>query len=138
MAAIYQWFEDVEVILTTTLYPIETQENLDISFDMDWAIEWEVPVDQGEAGAFFVGGSRQDELIELPLETDQGEVGAFFTGGIREDILIELPPETDAGEVGAFFTGGDRFDILIEIYTPTQNLNIGFDVASEYFIDTPV
>lgn len=133
MAAIYQWFEGIEVILTTTLYPIEVETNLQVSMDMVGFWDWEVSLDHAEQTFEFLGGDRFDVLLTIPPEYDYSEQTFQFIGGERFQVLLSIPPEEDASEQTYWFTGGERFDILIRIYSPPQNLVISMDIDPESF-----
>lgn len=134
MAAIYMWFEDVEVEYTTPLYPLEIDTGITLTLDINFMDNWQVTTDGAEGSRDFIGGSRQDVLIDLPLEVEAAEGGRSFTGGSREDRLIILPTEVEAAEGGVSFAGGSRVDLLIRVYTPSENLALTVDLAPSYWV----
>lgn len=133
MAAIYQWFQEIEVVLTTPPYPVEVDNSLQLSMDLTGFWDWEVVQDLGEQTFSFNGGERLDVLITLPPEYDYSESTFGFIGGERLDVLLALPPEYDYSESTFGFIGGERIDYLIYAYSPPQNLVMSMDIDPDSF-----
>jgi hypothetical protein len=106
MAAIYQWFVgDIEV-LTTTLYPIEVQEGLNFTIDLDYGNMRNVDNDD----YIFAGGGFED---------------AYST-----PILLTGPEPNDDYIMSYGFDDAYPEDKLVIAYTPDQGLIFTVDLDS--------
>ena len=66
MAAIYQWFTGKEVVLTTTLYPLEATDAVDLSIQLNNFLMRPVEEDAMDLSFSFVSGELEQILLQAP------------------------------------------------------------------------
>ena len=103
------------VILTSTLYPVEVNDEMDVRgfFVSGWLQDW--PLDEMDVRGFFVSGVLTGVLQAYDPNgwqvDDALDVGGFFVSGVLTTFVtlvyntwLVLPD--DAVDVGGFFVSG--------------------------------
>lgn len=99
MAAIYMWI-DQEVIVTTTLYPIEVIDGIDLSISMVSGNMAPVPNESLDVGApALVSVYMEVVLNELPIEDEALDITVAVPVVYMEMVLYALPVEDEALDV---------------------------------------
>lgn len=122
MAAIYQWFYGVQVLVTTTMYPIEVEEGVVVSFDLESGWMQPVLTDSYDTAFDFKGGELVSILLLMPEETDSYDTTFGFTGGELRDVLLSDSERTDSYDTTFNFTGGTLEDKLRQTYAPDEGI----------------
>lgn len=130
MAAIYQWFIGKEVVLTTTLYPLEAGDAIDLTITLDGVYMSDVPDDYGALSFDFDGGFLEAVLFDWGPVDDYCALSFEFDGGLLEQILTDWGPPDDYGEFSVDFDGGLLEKLLVEIYAPDEGLDFSMDLFS--------
>ena len=131
MAAIYQWFVDTDVIVTTTLYPVEAQDALVFDIDLSGSSMTEMNRDKLDIGQTFLTITRTDVLITGTADPDSLDMGQTFLTITRTDVLIDATADPDSLDIGQTFLDISRSDILIRAQHPENGvyMTIGLDEA---------
>ena len=103
MAAIYMWIEDQEVIVTTTLYPIEVIDGVDFGISMVSGSMAPVPNESLDVTAPSVLSVYMEVVLnELPIADEALDVSAVDIVDVyMEMVLFALPVQDEALDVTA-------------------------------------
>jgi hypothetical protein len=136
MAAIYQWFIEGEVLLTTTLYPYEDEIEVFPELEVESVLLYEWPKDTLTfSGAQLVSAEIVPTLIETTGQ-DAVELNSYdLVNGEVLDILQDLDPGQDTLTVSAGFVDAELIDILIRAKSPEETINT--TIAVEEIIYAP-
>ena len=138
MAAIYQWFTGKEIVVTTTLYPIEIVEGMNFGVALTYGDMWPINQDETTASWDFLSGNMAQILHELPVEEDETEATWDFLAGNLIQILNELPVEADETEATWDFIEGFMEQLLVETWIEDSGMLIGIAVKPSLCSMTPV
>lgn len=140
MAAIYMWFEGGDLVVTTTPYPLEQDEYLQLEVSVDDM--WFMPIstdyrywDEYRPG----GGFLQDIAVEFTTDTEYRYFDEYKPlDGLIQDILIEV----SAGDDYRFFDeyrprDGVLRDIIIYARHDTEGLQLAVDVEEIDYVPDP-
>jgi len=131
MAAIYMWFEDEEVIVTTPPYPIEIVEGLHFSGAELRNIRMDpVPEDAYQTTMLALSGEVKDILLVAPVEDDAYQTTFTALSGEVKDILIIAPAEDDAYQTTFTALTGEVRDAIVEAWMPDEGLHFGCTLLS--------
>lgn len=130
MAAIYMWFEDEEVIVTTTPYPIEIVEGINIGATMLSIRMDPIPVDAYQTTFLALSGEVKDVLLTAPIEDDAYLTTFTALSGDVKDILIIAPTEDDAYSTTFTALTGTVRDAIVETWMPDEGLHFGCTLLS--------
>ena len=123
MAAIYQWFVDNDVIVTTTLYPAETQDG--VTFSISLASGALQPIDSGayDISNTFKAVNRYVILITGEPDPEQLDISHELVNVTLYQILIAGEPDPENMGISQSFLDINRYDILITAYHPENGIN---------------
>mgnify|MGYP000058708441 CR=1 FL=1 len=140
MAAIYQWFEGgiLYQTWTTTLYPIEAIEALQISFDLSDGSMRPVLNEHIDVSVEFISGSKIQTLLTTGPYEEAVDVGVEFISGTKEVTLLTTGPYEEAVDVGVEFISGTKVSKLVVAFAPDEELQIDFDLDPSNCSMTPV
>jgi hypothetical protein len=130
MAAIYMWFEDEEVIVTTTPYPIEIIEGMHMGAELLSIRMDPIPEDAYAITMLALSGDVKDILITAPIEDDAYQIDVTALTGDVKDILIIAPPEDDAYETDMLALTGEVRDAIVAAWMPDEGLHFGCTLLS--------
>ena len=131
MAAIYQWhFTGVEIVFTTTLYPLEAADAIDLSITLDSFSMHSIPQDAMDFGLSFVSGTLEQILIATGPYDDAMDFNLSFVSGLLEQILLTTGPYDDAMDFNLSFISGLLEDKLVRIYAPDEALEMSIVLDS--------
>lgn len=139
MAAIYQWIIGDEVVYTTTLYPIEAEDSLQLTVTVqDGGYLSNFPVDN----VSFSWSPEQFELVTLLLSSNTDTDYVQFEWEPREFELVELllSANTDVDYVQFEWAPIDFeiIDMLVICDTPDESLQFTVTVNAGNSSLTPV
>lgn len=119
MAAIYMWHELYNIgQVSSTLYPIDSSENLDIATDFNEAYDWYWEIADCDIATQFTGGNLIVVLRFGAFEVYGGQLDitdTVFTGGNLQVVLRFGAFDAQDEELditGTVFTGGDLTIVL--------------------------
>lgn len=127
MAAIYMWFDGVDVTYTTTLYPLEAWEAVVFTVDIASGAMREIPRDTFLTHAEFISGTITQIRYEQNIPEDTYLTHAGFISGTITQIRFEQNIPEDTYLTHAEFIGGIITPKLITIYKPPD--------GTEFYID---
>lgn len=128
MAAIYQWFVNVEFTLTTTLYPITDINSVRVSTSFYDGIMAPIPNDSFEfSNIALIYGSMSQVLVETPPEDESFQFsGILLQGGSLESALVaSVPPDEYLAFTNIALMSGSLAPFLITVDSPDEKLNVG-------------
>ena len=125
MAAIYMWFEDEEVIVTTTPYPIEIVEGMHLGYSLLDIRMDPVPEDAYIMDVTARDGSVVDILLIAPVEDDAYIMDVTALDGTVADILIIAPVEDDAYIMDVTALDGTIRDAIVDSWMPDEGIHFG-------------
>lgn len=88
---VYFQYGDTPVLtetLTTTLYPIEVEEKLAITCDLNDGYLQPIQSDEMEGGPSFIGGTLVATLLDVTLDPDDMDGGPSFISGTLDRKLV--------------------------------------------------
>jgi len=140
MAAIYQWFDGViEVqIWTTTPYPIEVIEGIEITCDLVSGYLTPIPGDLIDLGGTFLGGAIVQILLSYGPDDDSIDLGGTFLGGSIVQILLSYGPDDDLIDIAGTFLGGVLEEKLVTALAPDEGIEVTCDLIPGSCSMTPV
>jgi hypothetical protein len=124
--------------LTSTLYPLEMEEALDIGIALGDASMSPIPEDSMEFGMTFLSGTLSQVLLETGPYEDEMQFGVSFLSGTLTQLLLETGPYDDAMNFGVTFLSGELVFKLIESYAPDEALQLGIALDEAACSMTPV
>lgn len=124
MAAIYQWFIADAQVFTTTLYPIEATEAMELSIDFDVAYLEEVPADQLTHGVTMLEVTIREALLYAPEQIDEITHGVTLLEVSIRPGLLEAPEQVDYLTHGVTMLEVTIEMVLITVYTPDEAMDI--------------
>lgn len=127
MAAIYQWFVNKAVTITTTPYPIEIVEGVDLSAQLDQFFARDIQHDRADVNWSFDGGSMRTLLLSYGPDSDDANLNWSFDGGSLRTLLLSYGPDQDDVNTTWSFDGGSMVSKLIS----TQIYPHGLDMAPQ-------
>ena len=134
MAAIYQWFEENQTLLTTTLYPVETVEALQISGEVSGGALIAIPVEDIEGSADIVNMTyiQQRWFYEDGPYDDgiQGDADIVNMTYVQQRWFITDGPYDESIEGSADVVNITNVNKRVEADTPDESLQIGFEIAN--------
>lgn len=139
MAAIYQWFVGDEVVYTTTLYPIDVTESLQLSAVANpYGNLSNFPVD-------YATGDVTLSYIELNFLLLSGDTGEDYATGDVTLTFIEMVSLLQTGDTGEDYATGDVtltyieiVDMLVTCDTPDESLQLTCSTNAANSFLTPV
>ena len=120
-----------DLILTTTPYPIEVIEKLQMGGRITDGDMRPIPVEQHYMGSFDALGSTLTQLLfTLPAEEEQHYMGAFNAiDSTLVEFLVTLPAEEERHYMGPVSAlDGTLEEKLVEIDTPDEELQLDASV----------
>jgi hypothetical protein len=129
MAAIYMWPEDKQIILTTTLYPVDVTDSLAIEITFTGGSMSPLP----ESDAAFVlglqGGILQQEIwyfSDGPYDSDAAFSLGLVGGILQQEIWFfsDGPYDSDAKFRIGMGESGLLIGKLVSIDTPDEKLQL--------------
>lgn len=127
MAAIYQWFVNKAVVVTTTPYPIEVIESVEFDADVGAFNMRDIYGDDLESGWSFTTGELRVLLKSYGPDSDDVDSSWSFTTGEMRVLLREYGPDSDDVDVAWSFDAASLVLKLIQ----TQIYPHGLDMAPQ-------
>jgi hypothetical protein len=130
--AYFQWGGDVVLTqtLTTTLYPLQAQDAIELSVTLASGGLWPIPVDNMDLGVEFLSGNLEEILLETPVYPDNMDLGAEFVSGELVTILLTIGPYPDDMNLGVSFVDGLLEAKLVSVFAPDEALELSVTLAS--------
>lgn len=128
MAAIYMWFENDLVVLTTTLYPVEVTDYLQLTVDIADGRMDVVPQDEGD----FSGALESVLLKQILNSYGPDQDSADFSGGLGTVVLQQILNSYGPDQDEADFSGG-LVSVVLDLKlvigdTPDEKLQLDCDI----------
>ena len=125
-------------VLTTTPYPIELTESLEMGCDMTFGAMRTIPEDEMNIAASFVSGSVIETLLDGGVLPDAMDIAAAFISGSVVATLLEGSVPPDEMDISAAFISGSKELKLVTAYTPDESIQMGCDMNPSGCSMTPV
>ena len=119
-----------QLILTTTLYPIEEAEGLDfgLSLESGWLLTW--PNDDLDVSFSVVGGNMQPILLNYGPDNDDLDVSFSVVDGNMQLTLLNYGPDNDDLDVTFSVIDGNLEPKLVTVDTPDEGLSFGLSLIA--------
>lgn len=124
--------------LTSTLYPLEMEEAVQLDIGIADASMNPIPEDSMEFGVTFLSGSLAEILVSTGPYDDAMDFGVTILSATLVQLLLETGPYDDAMDFGVTFLSGELIFKLIETYAPDEALQLGIALDEAACSMTPV
>jgi hypothetical protein len=130
--AYFQWGDTTVLTqtLTTTLYPLQAQDAIELSVTLAAGALWPIPVDNMDLGAEFISGTLTEILLNAGPYPDNMDLGVNIINGVLVTILLNAGPYPDDMDLGVSFVDGLLEAKLVSIYAPDEALELSVTLAS--------
>lgn len=134
MAAIYQWYEDLGVILTTTLYPIEVVDA--VQFDgasLTSGYLWNMPTDAIDHGTPQLVAAQLDHIrIEFTADPEAIDRSWSLVGAQLDHIRIEFSTDPESIDIGWALVNAGLDSKKVVAYHPDEAVDFDAVLISGY------
>lgn len=139
MAAIYQWFVQNVQVLTTTLYPIEVLDAIQMSCQLGPGPALRsVPTDDFDTSTSFISmGIKQLLKTTGPYDNEYDSTTSFVSMEIRQLLKITGPYD-DIYDSITTMVSVSLSEVLVTIDTPDEALEFAFELETINCSMTPV
>ena len=125
--------------LTTTIYPLETAEALQLSIAISEDSELQpVAADDGEYDFEVLGVTLTQILISTDPQLDDGQYGFDVLGVTLAQTLIAAGPFEDDGRYAFEVLGVTMANKLVKVYAPDEALQLSIALDEGAWTLTPV
>lgn len=128
MAAIYMWFDNEQMVLTTTLYPVEVIDYLRLSADISGGDMRNITEESHFNSIDMLGITKPQILIAYGPNEEDYFNSMDLIGITRPQILIDYGPNEEDYFNSADVLGITLLDLLVTADTPDEMLRLGADV----------
>lgn len=114
--AYFQYGEGIttyDLILTSTLYPIEADEHLEVTPGIEAVYKRPVPEDEIDIGWSVAGAGMLDTLLQMPNKVDEVDVNWSVTSANMIPVLLTMPDKEDEVDVNWSVTDADMKFALV-------------------------
>lgn len=138
MAAIYMWFDSEEMILTTTLYPVEVIDGMQLAADIYGGSLSQILAEDHQNSADILSLGTYVILITYgtPEEFHQNSSDILSLGTYVILITYGTPEEFHQNSCNILSLG--IVDLLVIVDTPDEKLQIDCDVYPSACSMTPI
>jgi hypothetical protein len=132
MTAIYQWFveEDITTVVTTTLYPAQTEDAVELGISLVYGYMMLIPDEQHNIAVESTSGSITTVLLTTDIEDEEHNIGVESTFGSITEVLITIGPEEEQHNVAVESTFGSITSKLVYAELPDEAMDIGISLIS--------
>jgi len=138
MAAIYMWFEAGIEFLTTTLYPIEMIDELQLNFNITDSSMSPIPQDSLNLSYGMNGVILNQILIAYGPNLDELDISAGLVSVLLNQILLSYGPNQDELDISYDLVNVQLVSLLVTADTPDEKLQLDFNISSSGCSMTPV
>lgn len=128
MAAIYMWFDDEQMVLTTTLYPIEAVDAQTMSADVSLGLLYNIDEDDIKNSGEFLGGLMPVILITYGPDEEDIKNAGDLTSITMPVILISYGPDEEDIKNAGDLMGISMPLKLVDVFAPDQMMRNVCDV----------
>lgn len=128
MAAIYMWFEKDVQIWTTTLYPIELDDNLQLGVTIGECSMTPPPSDEVDTTWSVLDITVDTILLTAPPVDDDVDVAWEIQAVEVKTILLAAPPIDDDVDVSWVLQDIELINKLVTVDTPDEELKLGISI----------
>lgn len=129
MAAIYQWYEDLGVIFTTTIYPIESQDAITFSVSFQGGYLNVPEEDFWQWSQSMVTGDLLQVYLPIPEQSDEWKWVESITTADLIQAYLPLPEQTDEWNWVESMVSGDLLLALVKVDTQTDGMTFAVSFA---------
>lgn len=138
MAAIYMWFDNEEMVLTTTLYPVEVEDNLQLNVSLSSGSLEPIPLDEVDV-SYSIGSISVDEiLLTAPPVDDDADVSYALSGIEVKTVLLSASPVDDDADASYNIVNVEVLSKLVIADTPDEELQLACSIDPTGCSMTPV
>jgi hypothetical protein len=132
MTAIYQWFveEDITTVVTTTLYPAESEDAVELGISLVYGYMVLIPVEDYEFTIETLDGNITPILLTVPTEEEEYEFTLETLNGSITAILLTIPTPEEEYEFTIETLDGSITSKLVSAVMSDQAMNIGVSLVS--------
>jgi len=132
MAAIYMWFENEEMILTTTLYPVELIDSLSLSCRLTYGELKPIPVETYEMSGTLLSITLPQILFSYGPDDEQYQMSGTLLGITLPVILIIHPEDEEEYTMSGTLMSITLPLKLVTVYAPVEKLQLNCDINPAY------
>jgi len=130
MAAIYQWFQRDVQVLTTTLYPLEVIDAIQLNFNIVSGSLQPVPQDSLYMSANVTAIVLNQILLSYGTPEDSLDISANVTYVHLNQILLSYGTPEDELDIAGDLIEVLLISLLVTVDTPDEKLQLDFDINS--------
>lgn len=127
MAAIYQWFVSYEQVFTTTLYPIEVVDSLEISAELTGGFVQDILQDHLDSVQDINDAEMTQILISESVADTMYSLQDIFDAEMQT-ILLDTSVDDSLDSIQSF-SDAEMEAILIRALTPDDELQISCELT---------
>jgi len=128
MAAIYMWFNFEEMVLTTTPYPIEVIDSMQLAVNINAAEMGPINSDSHQNSSTVVAITNPLIYISSPLMSEAHKNNSALVGITNPLILITATAPTEAHKNSSDVVSISNPDKLVIVDTPDEKLQLNCDI----------
>jgi len=137
MAAIYMWFQRDIQLLTTTLYPLEVVDEVQLEFNISSAAMTPINQEELDISANLIAVTMNQILLSYGTPQDELDISANLMAVNLYQILLSYGPGEDELDIAGDVIEVELLDILVRTDTPDEKLQLDFDINSTGWSMTP-
>ena len=130
MAAIYMWFDGEEQVWTTTLYPVEIIELLEMSASLTGGGMANIAESEYTLDGALLSFEQVEILIDTPIEEDAYTLDGALLSFTLEDLLIDVDGGADEYTLDGALLSFEFENLLVTVDTPDEMLQLACDLNS--------
>lgn len=116
-------------IWTTTPYPIEVIEELQLDMDINFGSMVPIPSDEAEYDADITGAGLDVVLLTYGPDNDNAEYDADIISAGLDVILLTYGPDEDEADYDADIVDAGLDTYLVTVDTPDEKLQLDMDIV---------
>lgn len=131
MAAIYMWRQGEVLVITTTPYPIDYTESLEISVSPVSGDLFAIPQDYFDTGIALVSGELNLIRFDQFVDEEGFDTGLALVSGQLNIIRFDVFAEEEAFDTGISLISGTLIGKVVEGDTPDESLEVSCTIESD-------
>jgi hypothetical protein len=128
MAAIYMWFESELQVFTTTLYPVEVADSMQLSADISAGSLTPVPYESLDLSGDIASAAMPVILISYGPDNESHDISGDLTSVTLYPILITYGPDNEDHDNSGDLVSVTKPLKLVTVDTPDEKLQLTVDV----------
>lgn len=137
---VYFQYDDTPILteeITTTLYPVEVLEGIQLGAVLGASSMTDVPTDEAQSDMGFIGAILTDVRIEYGPDVDQSQSDMGLIDVVLTTVRLSYGPDIDESQSDMALIDVVLVRGKVSAQAPTHGLDIGcsFDSTNSYMMD---